>query len=561
MADNNGNSYIKVSQLPEKETLTSTDYLIAEDLQDTWKIQASCLTEYMDGQIRLITESVNTVMEQAQSTLQDINDKQSELENSINEFNNAELQRQQNEAQRQQNETERANEFNNIKIYIESITDLDLPGQVSDLNKLVNEITTNEQTRQQNELQRQQNESTRQDIADELSDFLTTVEANEAVRVSAETTRQQNESTRQQNETERNNAYQDMLDLSKEIQDAEDVREQNETDRTSAYNTMISDFNELKQNVENAEAIRQENETNRENYMDELEEFAQNAENAENQRVSAETIRAQEFQEMKDFIDNFQYEISNTTKNVGNSYTNASTGTNNKIVFLSISMPLTNETTFENILKFGALVHVSEYDTSNALVNKCVGYISCDVNATTTNPRFSTLSVRLTTDSTCDATALWAAPNDSYNVMYVGYTLQTGNHIEYKLISDSSVAISDVVKITCIIYDDPTPVVAYPTSITPTTSENTQTITKPFGYEKYLFDIFNGANVASFMSSIYPVGSEYTTTSTDNPSTLFGGTWEMIRNGATRTAFTEIGDDGNPVETKVYTSYTWIRTE
>lgn len=561
MADNNENSYIKVSQLPEKKTLTSTDYLIAEDLQDTWKIQASCLTEYMDGQIKIIKDSINTIMENAQSTLKDINDKQSELQNSINEFSNAEEQRQQNELQRQQNEEERANEFNNIKTYIESITDLDLAGQVSDLNTLVNEVTKNEQTRQQNELQRQQNETERQDVVDELNELISTVESNEASRVSAETTRQQNEATRQNNETERNSAYQDMLNLSKEVQDAEDVREQNETDRTSAYNTMISNANELIQNVEDAEAVRQQNETDREKYMDELEEFAQNAENAENQRASAETIRAQEFQEMKDFIDNFQYEVTNTANDTGNSYSNASTGANNKIVFLSISMPLTNETTFENILKFGALVHVSEYDASNSLVNKCVGYVSCDINATTTNPRFSTLSVKLTTDSTCDATALWAAPNDSYNVLYIGYTLQAGNHIEYKLISDSSVSVSDVVKITCSIYDDPTPVVAYPTSITPTTSENTQSITKPFGYEKYLFDIFNGANVASFMSSIYPVGSEYTTTSTDNPSTLFGGTWEMIRNGATRTAFTEIGDDGNPVETKVYTSYTWIRTE
>ena len=561
MADNNENSYIKVSQLPEKKTLTSTDYLIAEDLQDTWKIQASCLTEYMDGQIKIIKDSINTIMENAQSMLKDINDKQSELQNSINEFSNAEEQRQQNELQRQQNEEERANEFDNIKTYIESITDLDLAGQVSDLNTLVNEVTKNEQTRQQNELQRQQNETERQDAVDELNELISTVESNEASRVSAETTRQQNEATRQNNETERNNAYQDMLNLSKEVQDAEDLREQNETDRTSAYNTMISNANELIQNVEDAEVIRQQNETDREKYMDELEEFAQNAENAENQRASAETIRAQEFQEMKDFIDNFQYEVTNTANDTGNSYSNASTGANNKIVFLSISMPLTNETTFENILKFGALVHVSEYDASNSLVNKCVGYVSCDINATTTNPRFSTLSVKLTTDSTCDATALWAAPNDSYNVLYIGYTLQAGNHIEYKLISDSSVSVSDVVKINCSIYDDPTPVVAYPTSITPTTSENTQSITKPFGYEKYLFDIFNGANVASFMSSIYPVGSEYTTTSTSNPSTLFGGTWEMIRNGATRAAFTEVDDDGSPVETKVYTSYTWIRTE
>ena len=561
MADNNEKSYIKVSQLPEKETLTPTDYLIAEDLQDTWKIQASCLTEYMDSQIKIIKDSINSIMEEAQSTLKDITDKQNELQEAIDEFENAENERRENELQRQQNEQTRTEEFNNIKTYIDSIIDLDLSGQVSDLNELVEEITKNEQTRQENELQRQQNESSRQDAVDELNELITTVETNESNRISAETTRQQNEIEREKNESTRNSAYNDMVNLSTSVQEAEAIREQNESDRTAGYNSMMENMTELIQNVEDAEAVREQNESDRKSYMDTIVEIMNQAESAENQRVSAEQIRVQEFQEMKDFINNFQSEVNATSKTVGNSYTNAATSTNNKVSFASISMPLNNETTFENILKFGAVVQVSEYNVSNALVNKATAYISSDVNATTTTPKFATISVELTSDSTCSKDALWVSPNDSYNTLFIGYTLGTGNHIEYKIVSDSSQAIGDIVKITCTVYDDPTPTNAYPSSITPTTAENTQSITKPFGYEKYLFDVFNGANMASSILSIYPIGSEYSTIDSANPSTYFGGTWEMVRKGATKFTFTEINDSGEPVDTKVYTSYTWIRTE
>ena len=32
--------YIKISELPEKERVQNTDYIILEDLQDTWKVKA-----------------------------------------------------------------------------------------------------------------------------------------------------------------------------------------------------------------------------------------------------------------------------------------------------------------------------------------------------------------------------------------------------------------------------------------------------------------------------------------------------------------------------------------
>ena len=86
--DNNQRVY--VSQLPEKYSILAEDYLLIEDMVDTYKVKGSVLLEY-----------INNYIEEADQKITDILGELKELETTIKE----------NEEQRELNETNRENKF------------------------------------------------------------------------------------------------------------------------------------------------------------------------------------------------------------------------------------------------------------------------------------------------------------------------------------------------------------------------------------------------------------------------------------------------------------------
>ena len=547
--------YIKISELPEKESIQTTDYIIAEDLQDTWKIKAEHLTDHISGQISEITENLNQVMEDAQNQLQDISNTQKELEDTVKSFEEAENQRQENEEQR-------IKDFQEMKDNIDELLGLDLDGQLSDLLNQMANIQAAENQRQQNEIQRGLNEAARQEKADQLDDLI--IEASDLNNTleTAETERQQNEAQRITNENDRIELYNELSGLADELRQAEAERVQAEEDRETNTTTIINNMQNLYDQVQESEAERVQAEEDREAYMDTVREFISQVETAEADRVSAETIRVTEFNEMKNFIESIQTESGFTIINSGTS--SAATSSNKHINFASITINVPEEMLESMPNKYGALFLLNEVNSTGTIVNTCVLYVSANIVTSSVenlqNVRFSTISLSITDDSTCDPENVWVVPRADYGILYIGYTAQPSNSIEYKLITDSASQFNGILDLYSTVYTAATCSASYPSSVAPITAGTSPSDSKTAGYEKYLFDVFNKSSSSSAITAVYPIGTEYTTTQDINPSASFGGTWEKVGNGGEKTVYSTLDDDGSVTDTVVHTVYKWVRT-
>ena len=547
--------YIKISELPEKESIQTTDYIIAEDLQDTWKIKAEHLTDHISGQISEITESLNQVMEDAQNQLQDISNTQKELEDTVKSFEDAENQRQENEEQR-------IKDFQEMKDNIDELLGLDLDGQLSDLLNQMANIQAAENQRQQNEIQRGLNEAARQEKAGQLDDLI--IEASDLNNTleTAETERQQNEAQRITNENDRIELYNELSGLADELRQAEAERVQAEEDRETNTTTIINNMQDLYDQVQESEAERIQAEDDREAYMSTVREFISQVETTEAGRVSAETIRVTEFNEMKNFIESIQTENGFMIMDSGTSSIAASS--NKYINFASVTINVPEEMPESIPSKYGALFLVNEINSTGTIVNTCVLYVSANIVTNSVenlqNVRFSTISLSITDDSTCDPENVWVVPRADYGILYIGYTAQPSNSIEYKLITDSASQFNGILDLYSTVYTLSTCSTSYPSSIAPITAGTSPVNSKTAGYEKYLFDVFNKSSSSSAITAVYPIGTEYTTTQDINPSASFGGTWEKVGNGGEKTVYSTLDDDGSVTDTVVHTVYKWVRT-
>ena len=548
--------YIKISELPEKERVQNTDYIILEDLQDTWKVKAEHLTDHISEQVESITGNLNQVMEDAQESLKDIEDKQEQLDQAINSFEEAEKQRQQNEEQRQQG-------FEDMKETIDNLTGLDIDGQVSDLLEQMKDIQTAENQRQQNEIQRGLNETARQEKAEQLDSLISQATDLNTTLETKEVERQQNEAIRISNENDRIELYDKLSGLASDLEEAESQRSQAEIERENSTTTAINNMQSLSDQIQQAETKREEAESDREQYMDTVKSFISQVETSESGRVSAEAARVTEFNEMKSFIESFQTENGFMIIDSGTS--SPATSSNKYITFASVTIESPEDTPNEIPNKYGALFFINEVTATGSVVNTCVAYVSANIVTNTVqnlqNVRFSTISLSITSDSTCDSNNIWVIPSSDYGTMYIGYTAQPSNSIEYKLISDSSSQFNGLLSLYSTVYTRAVLSSSYPSSVAPITAATSPTDSKTSGYEKYLFDVFNKSSSSSTASTMYPVGSEYTTTSDVDPSTYFGGTWKMVGNGAKRTVYSMLDDNGSVTNTLVHSVYKWVRIE
>ena len=540
-------TYIKISQLPEKDKITETDYLVAEDLQDTWKIRASHLTDYINQQVETITSSLDEMIDDSKETLQNIQNTQTDLENSIKEFNDA-------EQERQQNEIEREEAFKEMQDTIDKVNDMNLDSVIENIEQFLDQAEQAENQRQQNEIQRNLNEGERQQLADDLKVELQTAQNTNQIIQENETQRQQNEVIRENNEVSRQELYNKMDSLYDSLISSENDREKAESERESSFNQMQDQVTELISSVNEAEQGREQAEQERKDFIDSSREFIQDAEEAENRRVTAEQTRNQEFEAIKEFINNFEGDMNLSTKTTGCTIS-PMTSTENYATMCSVTLSMSTEESNQMPTdRFGMLFQIDEYDAAHNLVNKCIAYMSCTIGST-----FSTISLRKTSNSTCDNDAIYVSPSADYKTLHIGYKGSTGNYVEFKLISDSSSNTIGYNRISCVVLNAVQPT-SSPFTIAPITCANSPVAdTKAYGYELFFFNMFNGA-ISSGSSISYPIGFQLRTTQAGNPGDTIGGIWEMVGSGAKRIVYTTISDDGSVTDVKTHTIYTWIKT-
>lgn len=183
----NNNQRVYVSQLPEKYSILAEDYLLIEDMVDTYKVKGSVLLEY-----------INNYIEEADQKITDILGGLKELETTIKE----------NEEQRELNETNRENKFSeyeSLSSKIENaaslIEELKSEGEqrnqeFTQIKSFINTVNEAEEIRIQNETDRQNAEAARSEAEDD--------------RILAEQTRENNETAREEAETERANTFVDI---------------------------------------------------------------------------------------------------------------------------------------------------------------------------------------------------------------------------------------------------------------------------------------------------------------------------------------------------------------
>lgn len=73
MINDNGNELIKIRDLPEKFSLSKDDFLISEDLTNTWKFKADLINRYIDNQIEILQENLNASVNNIQNKVNDLN--------------------------------------------------------------------------------------------------------------------------------------------------------------------------------------------------------------------------------------------------------------------------------------------------------------------------------------------------------------------------------------------------------------------------------------------------------------------------------------------------------
>ena len=530
-------TYIKISELPEKTDIVSTDYMVVEDLKDTYKVQASHFTDQLREQIESASGNLDKFIEDANATLEDINKAHDDVQNAIKDIEEEQDLIQQSEELRRQ-------EFEEMKQVFEDI-DVD---KLEEMQEYISQIESNEAQRQQNELQRQQNESTRLENSEKLLDLLEVAEDLSNTLDQNEVIRQQNENQRIQNENERITNFSDIQSFCDDVATAENERVQAEENRNTLVTDAVNNMNSLITSVTESESEREQAESERENFYDSAQEFIIQAESSENQRISNEQTRQEEFEDMKSFIESFEANSSYTLDTAcSKQLTTGSTMVSLCDIYLNDP-----ENTDFSIDRFGMIYEIDEYNASHMMVNRCIVYMSCSIGTT-----FGSISMKMTESSTCSDTSVWICPSADYKTLFIGYTGSVGNFVELKLISNSSSNSSNYNEINCSINNAADPISTYPSNIAPVNCLNSPADTKPYGYELELFNVFNGTLPIS--SSTYPVGFELTTTSSINPSAQLGGTWEPVLDGCIRIDMHVYDDNGSATSMQTHTVYKWVK--
>lgn len=174
---------VKVNQLPEKKYINRSDYLIAEDGIDTWKIKAGYLNDYIDDNIEAIQNKVDSKIEELQNTGSDVSRLEQEVSNTLKQITEQDTIIKQNEIKREES-------YKTTQNIIKEYESLDVPGNMQNFESYIEQVKIDEQTRQQNELNRGIKETERikqservETLIDEVSKTNTQIQQNESSRV------------------------------------------------------------------------------------------------------------------------------------------------------------------------------------------------------------------------------------------------------------------------------------------------------------------------------------------------------------------------------------------
>lgn len=213
MADSN--SIIKINQLPEKNDLAKSDWLLVEDTEDTKKVRASVFNDYVDKQVDLLSESIQNQMNEASETIDTISANEEIREAKFAEIEKKEADYEANELIRKNNEASRTETFTSWETEM-------------------SEAASAEADRKEAETDRVNAESSR--VAAEKN------------RVTAENKRVDSENTRVSSETTRETEFAKMQQIIDAVNDSE-------TSRNKGYSNMVAYFNNVKTMIDDRSSV------------------------------------------------------------------------------------------------------------------------------------------------------------------------------------------------------------------------------------------------------------------------------------------------------------------
>lgn len=189
MADSN--SVIKISQLPEKSSLSRSDYLIVEDSEDSKKIKVGLFEDYIDEQAAAISESIQTKMDSATELLSEMETNEEDRKLKFNQIQTQEAEYEQNEKNRQSNEEERKTKFTEWAEQMKGFSDEETSISEAEANRnttfsswteTMESYATAEADRVKVEQTRVTAESSRVTEFDKMKQTISSVEASETSR-------------------------------------------------------------------------------------------------------------------------------------------------------------------------------------------------------------------------------------------------------------------------------------------------------------------------------------------------------------------------------------------
>lgn len=206
MADNN--SVIKINQLPEKNDLAKSDWLLVEDTEDTKKVRASVFNDYVDEQVDLLSVSIQNQMNEASETINTISANEEIRKAKFAEIEKKEADYEANELIRKNNEATRTETFTSWTTETTQAISAESDRKEAEANRV----------------------------------------AAEKNRVTTEINRVNSEKTRVSSETDRETKFAKMQQIIDAVNDSE-------TSRNKGYSNMVAYFNNVKTMIDDRSSV------------------------------------------------------------------------------------------------------------------------------------------------------------------------------------------------------------------------------------------------------------------------------------------------------------------
>ena len=283
------NDRIHIKQLPDKTSILEEDFLVVENLEDTYKVKASLLFSYIDNYISNIKSQVNAELNKLSELESNVQKNETERQAFYERAQKAEEERQANFKNYEKRLSDMENTITRITDEYEKVIKQEeiRNTEFANIKEYINEVQTAESKRVAAESTRAKSEIERDAKFEDFKTYISKTEAAEKDRISSET-------ERKNNELERIKLYNELLAIKKDVSESETKRKEDFNNIKEEYSTIknvLDSVESAEQERVAAENERKQNETSRENYIDSIETAETNRVNNENDRKQKETIR------------------------------------------------------------------------------------------------------------------------------------------------------------------------------------------------------------------------------------------------------------------------------